>query len=615
MTTILTDCIVILLPLALVVFVALVWSKRDSRVNEEDFTSWENAIKVAATVLPIIFASVVGRLMSEATHWRLEHGDTVGSLEQLMGSRTVGGTITTLFQFQSWNLITLVLLAVWALSPLGDPIATANVEAKTRLRTEQNEHYLLRQQREEPTGLYTTVVSMPEKSKLDTMDLWGNVKIPYLDSVNRPDWKDVPQNLSTDGYSSLVGVPLSHINHINPNTSDSFTLESSYIQLQCNEIVTKTSLDGSTEDILNGHMLDDAYSDFGGLGRIYSLPNGTWHGFPRDSEASWSLGINRFVDPLWFGGNRTNRTEFKETSKSSRASDLHRPNLFTNENGIEAGPTGLIIQATCKHQYTLQPELFFTGYCDITQRYVESRVNCTWLKGNQQICAVTAQRPSQQPHALDAITPLSFPVIFRGVSKELPRTTGGTISYQTEPSLYHLADPSLKAMGGGELRFLENVTKMDLGIRLGQLLNTYLQLTQMPQNMYGGAADGSTLDPNITVIAENTENVVLFGVSNGWAGLCLVSCVAMLMAGVLSVAIAHWARSPEILGYVSTVLRDSRHIELPEGSYQLTASELSERMAKERIRYGVIRNEKGEDLCIGVGREEVTGGITKKRAN
>lgn len=593
----------------------------------------------AATVLPIIFASVVGRLMSEATHWRLEHGDTVGSLEQLMGSRTVGGTITTLFQFQSWNLITLVLLAVWALSPLG----TQSLQRMSKLRPgfERNKmnityfdnsarsrlvktassvvsgasKYVLDSKLRAFAGLYTTVVSMPEKSKLDTMDLWGNVKIPYLDSVNRPDWKDVPQNLSTDGYSSLVGVPLSHINHINPNTSDSFTLESSYIQLQCNEIVTKTSLDGSTEDILNGHMLDDAYSDFGGLGRIYSLPNGTWHGFPRDSEASWSLGINRFVDPLWFGGNRTNRTEFKETSKSSRASDLHRPNLFTNENGIEAGPTGLIIQATCKHQYTLQPELFFTGYCDITQRYVESRVNCTWLKGNQQICAVTAQRPSQQPHALDAITPLSFPVIFRGVSKELPRTTGGTISYQTEPSLYHLADPSLKAMGGGELRFLENVTKMDLGIRLGQLLNTYLQLTQMPQNMYGGAADGSTLDPNITVIAENTENVVLFGVSNGWAGLCLVSCVAMLMAGVLSVAIAHWARSPEILGYVSTVLRDSRHIELPEGSYQLTASELSERMAKERIRYGVIRNEKGEDLCIGVGREEVTGGITKKRAN
>ena len=48
MTTILTDCIVILLPLALVVFVALVWSKRDSRVNEEDFTSWENAIKVVS---------------------------------------------------------------------------------------------------------------------------------------------------------------------------------------------------------------------------------------------------------------------------------------------------------------------------------------------------------------------------------------------------------------------------------------------------------------------------------------------------------------------------------------------------------------------------------------
>lgn len=44
-----------------------------------------------ATVLPIVFASVVGRLMYETARWRLERGASVGSLEQLMGSRTVGG--------------------------------------------------------------------------------------------------------------------------------------------------------------------------------------------------------------------------------------------------------------------------------------------------------------------------------------------------------------------------------------------------------------------------------------------------------------------------------------------------------------------------------------------
>lgn len=52
-TTLLLDCVVTLLPIAFVVFVALVWSMKDSRVIGESYVPWENAIKTVSGFLYI----------------------------------------------------------------------------------------------------------------------------------------------------------------------------------------------------------------------------------------------------------------------------------------------------------------------------------------------------------------------------------------------------------------------------------------------------------------------------------------------------------------------------------------------------------------------------------
>lgn len=48
LTTILTDCVVILLPVAVVTFVLYVWSLKDSPVSRDFYVSWFNAIKVVS---------------------------------------------------------------------------------------------------------------------------------------------------------------------------------------------------------------------------------------------------------------------------------------------------------------------------------------------------------------------------------------------------------------------------------------------------------------------------------------------------------------------------------------------------------------------------------------
>lgn len=323
----------------------------------------------------------------------------------------------TSFQFHSWNLLTLSLLALWALSPLGtqsllrmsklhhnldlgttrttyfDSSARSQVVDWASSLTGGPANSILKARLRAIAGLYATLVSTPETIKLDTMDPWGNVKIPFLRPATGDDWKDISQDLTTDDYSSLAGVPLSCVNYESKTT---FSLESSYIQLHCGNITT-SSRSGPT-DVMRVNLLQTAFNDFrsiSGSRSIYKLPNGTWHGISSrrnisSSDTTWSLELDRFVDPLWFGGNNTNFTEFHKGAEGSRAQDLHTLSLFQDQKGIEAEPTRLLFQAQCKDSMHA-PQLYFTGYCDVAQRYVDSRVTCNRsTTGARQNCSVVA---------------------------------------------------------------------------------------------------------------------------------------------------------------------------------------------------------------------------------
>ncbi|KAF5488213.1 hypothetical protein CGCF413_v012014 [Colletotrichum fructicola] len=117
--TILTDCAAVLLPISSIVFTIIVWRLNGTENTAESREGWQNAITILATVFPILFASVVGRLTYEAARWKLERGTTLGALEQLIGSRTVGATLLNLLQLRSFNILSAALVAIWAFSPLG----------------------------------------------------------------------------------------------------------------------------------------------------------------------------------------------------------------------------------------------------------------------------------------------------------------------------------------------------------------------------------------------------------------------------------------------------------------------------------------------------------------
>lgn len=69
-------------------------------------------------------------MVFEAARWKLEKGATLGLLEQLIGSRTVGSTFITQISLGKFNILGLVLLSLWAFSPLGSQAVLRTVESK-----------------------------------------------------------------------------------------------------------------------------------------------------------------------------------------------------------------------------------------------------------------------------------------------------------------------------------------------------------------------------------------------------------------------------------------------------------------------------------------------------
>ncbi|KAL2204490.1 hypothetical protein CC79DRAFT_1389499 [Sarocladium strictum] len=685
------DAASILLPLALLGFLIVVILLDGKETSNGSFAKWENAITVLATIFPIIFASIVGRLTYEAARWKLERGASVGSLEQLLGSRTFGGTILTQFSLGSINFLSISLVLLWAFSPLGGQsilrilssdfaqvqsfasvvyqntelgqgladVGTARGTGNNILRQEVLLQFL--------GNRLATLLLSPESIQQGHQDLWGNFKIPFHDEIKHKDagqdgWRSIGSGLKREDYTSLTGIPVAQL----PAGNVTFAIESSYLYLQCDNMTTRQDTDFQTSDPGNFFHKDlikqewpsndSSSSSF----LSYELKNGSWHGISmfdrKESESRWSLAIDRFVDPYWVDEeglyNRTgyddpydNSQERADALKSQRPY-LYSPALLKNETDIDVGLTRLIYESETGHDYPWGHTSVRTLItCDARQRYIESEVRClhsgpsTGGGDKRHDCSVTRQRTSRQKHASENILHLSFPNVFWRFTRDIPVLTHTGRSGRWDMLNAYIRDPNAMGPSRGGDEFAESnpeskwehKDKKAISRRLAQVLNTYLLLSsievQGSSNGEDGSLDGNrddsgggvkerdaisnAISPNSTASAEVSNLVLRYQVSRLWATLGLLSCAAFLIGGIASVVFAHLSEGPEVLGYVSTVMRDSKILDLHPRVGYMGAMDISRMHKSLRVRYGYDEALSGSPV-VGVGRETDVTSIRKK---
>ena len=180
--------------------------------------------------------------------WRLELGERMKVLDQLLGSTSIFATVVTQLKFRNIGFVGAGLIILWALSPIGGQASLRVLDFGTATTTQpQTMQYLDMNSTFEPSdigamgepdgesaifthrALYGASLLSPLSTKVSAMDTWGNVKIPMIELLSNltqdsEGWYEVGGG-NTTVFSSLIGIPTSNlIAEIN----STFNMETSY---------------------------------------------------------------------------------------------------------------------------------------------------------------------------------------------------------------------------------------------------------------------------------------------------------------------------------------------------------------------------------------------------
>lgn len=580
-----------------------------------------------------------GRLATQVARWRLEKGASLYSIEQWLGSRTVFSAFLTQIRLGGLNTVGVSMTVIWALSPLGaqsvlrvfgtgprdltthsplayfdtntPPFFTASFfwGGSTSTNAFTNALTLTR-------GIYAASMLSADSTKAAGQDSWGNVKIPYLSSYanssSGESWVRVPHDNSSV-FSSLVGLPAASIQP-RSRLEYTFSIESSYIEVRCSSFdISNIANDNRT---VQGSF-DDTFKNASlvtnpGLSNFSTVPNGTWQAHVRYTDGKfepWILAADTFLDPLWLDRKR----QWKWSEMPGAHSEIERnnmttysPNAFVNETDISASQAKIILMTSWNGPLDPTNDISSTT-CRMSQPYIESHVECSQVDTfSRPNCSVVAQRPSQKPHASTNITHLSFPWVFSFFSQMLPMASGLQFPYGfPDTSILYLVNTSSYFMLSGTRhnsytlqKKIQNITPRDVGYRLGQIINSFLIASQAYDSISGGTP--SSLVNTLSAPASVHVYEEVYTVSIPWLAVFSVTVLVMLLGSIAGAVFCHVSNTPEILGFASAAIRDSKHVNLIPGFGALGGLEMTKALEDIEFRYGAVGRFQDGPEVLGV---------------
>lgn len=542
----------------------------------------EQASKLGPTVFPIIFAAVMGRLMRTWALWRAERGAPLGLLEQLSGSQNLLAAFERAVLLPGLGVLSFVVVLLWALSPLGGQSSLRILSRGDASIYNTSGIYYFNSTGDGSGGTFLGASALSSGGRTLTgivqaalisiervkgNDLWGNVKIPFLDQVpsypaesDGNGWYGFSENNYSAPYSALTGVVVSGLQN---GLDTNFSLESSYFNLTCLEPrFFATDYSENSTDYYGGLL------DWAGTLLVHTNSSQLFIQVTTDSVEANSY----FLDTNW------NSTTASPDSKFNV--------IFASRGGQETE---------------------IAAYnCTMGITHVESDILCQGT-----VCQVQRLRLSRN---VTWPSPASgWP--FLSQSTSVPSNLLGWLSSATSISHSGMVSPIDWYVSGSDTPFqLDYASETDVSYhdvsgakfatRLGSLINTAYQSALQMAATAQPPSDNETalvLSLNDTTYSDGVGYKTTytsattslkeprFIANKVWVTITLVIAFILLFCGILSIIFKYGTRSPDILGYVSSMTRDNPNFEHLPGGDKLDGLQRARALRHVRVQIADVR--------------------------
>ncbi|KAL8781235.1 MAG: hypothetical protein Q9213_006088 [Squamulea squamosa] len=559
-----TDAILCLTPLSFVILAALALNLDGKPLSPlgHNVQAWA---LLSPTIFPLVFAAVVGRALNFFARLGLERGSSLGVLEQLVGSQTVFGTIWVQVVLRNFNALGVFLILLWLISPLGGQASLRLISQDrevdvgsttlacvdpTNTTSSSFQGFAQIMEAASINALYTGCMVAPLPIKISAQDTWGNIKVPRFETYNH--------TLDDEGNAKIPEEDVDWAHCL--ATSDWI------------EDVLGVSLANQTNAsaIWDGGVILD-----GGV-----------------TPSSWRLHLSD--DPLQ--AYDPDKLSFVWFSKCGRIDSFQDP------------PTDLNYDSTC------------LANCSMTVTHAEVHIACHGLS-----CKPTKIREIPPPSdwvgsLVEHVGHAMWAYFYQNLVGFDTRGASVTSSVTEHYICGHVESPfqygaSTAYSDPGYLDMTE-VPLPDFTRRLRTILNTYFIASVAPdastgtmsnanatrllngENRIPGGYYGLGLMP-ATATTSSSRNV--YRCNKTFVTLTIIASAILYIIGVAGVIAKYWCKGPDMLGYITSIVRHNPYTALHVQNSTLDTSELA-RQSKEMF----LRLEDVKGMTDNVGHVAIS---------
>lgn len=382
-------------------------------------------------------------------------------------------------------------------------------------------------------ALYSAAFLPPSPSVLgyeDLFDGWGNTRIPLLTALGSEEyttWQNVPENLGLEEFSSLYGIPV--VQSQPPGGGSTSDVESSYWEF----------------------TMDSAYWSF-----TCSTPVQKSSADVYDSNKSLTQSL---------GGTLNLGMDFTTASDGSFLGQLYFGSAIIGINGTFDAAQG-----------NDDVPLAYSE-CNFTQTFVQTFVSCGT---NLTYCQPYQMRLAPSPPA--TIMPTTFTDWLTFASEDTPSLTERYI-WNPDPTAEDELDPD---KGFTLLEIQGDVFTR----RLAMVINTFWNLGFAPMYITGGLPQTNNLGVK-TLSASATGGIYsnIWAYSPAWTGVLFVCSIILILFGIFNVIWESRTIGPNVLGFASSIIHNSRYIDAPKISSAMSGPEKARLLGDVRVMMQDVR--------------------------